>query len=142
MSLKKYRGCTYLTPAEKGHRLRLLDKCVQENEVDVAFIPYLHALNDFPFICTTQCCTGHPDRDNTAHIDFRSALSFEDTFRATQSIVNNDEYRASLEIMGQELTMPRYCLWIGNGNKWTEAMDELIENFAAINARIPGGLTL
>lgn len=134
MSLSEFYGQFYLTPEEKAQRLGVL---VNRDDVDEAFLPYLDRLNSFPFICTTQCCTGHPKRSNpshrnTAHIDFRTSLPFESVFWATLPIIDHDEYKASLNIYGQEMAMPRYCLWINNQSRWQEVINVLIQKFEEV----------
>ena len=79
--LTKVRG-NCLTYREKVIRSVLLEREIEEGEIDKSCIPYLNRINKIKFIMTTQCCCGHgekPSKGRRAHIDFRSALSESDT---------------------------------------------------------------
>jgi hypothetical protein len=136
MSLADYQGNMKLSPGEKMCRMRGLQRSTLEGEIDKEFIPYLEKLNKLPFVCTTQCCTGHePDSENTCHIDFRTSLDFEEVFRVTAPIVDDVELNVHLQVMGQEMMMPRYCFWIYSSKHWKEAVEKLIEALEGV--RVP-----
>lgn len=39
----------------------LYDLSSEECEIDVDIKQYINTINSFPFVCTTQCCQGHPN---------------------------------------------------------------------------------
>ena len=74
--LTRFRG-PQLTHAEKRYRLQELESEIEQGLVDKEMIPYLKKINAYPFIVTTQSCTGHgedPATGRQAHVDFRCAL--------------------------------------------------------------------
>lgn len=74
--LDQFRG-PLLTSEEKKYRLQGLANEIELGEVDEKMIPYLKNINSYPFIVTTQSCTGHGEDRGTgrqAHVDFRCAL--------------------------------------------------------------------
>jgi len=74
--LDQFRG-HLLTNEEKEYRLQGLANEIESGEVDEEMIPYLEKINSYPFIVTTQSCTGHGEDRGTgrqAHVDFRCAL--------------------------------------------------------------------
>lgn len=39
----------------------MADLSSEECEIDVDIQQYINTINSFPFVCTTQCCQGHPN---------------------------------------------------------------------------------
>jgi len=62
------------------------------------------------------------------HVDIRTTISFEDLFQAIAPLMSI--MGASLEIMGWEMNMPRYCFWLPYN--WKTAMDILIDCLANV----------
>jgi len=129
--LSSFKG-NQLSIEEKWYRLTRLQSFIKIGEdylPDKEFIPYLEKLNSFWFIMTTQCCSGHydnPKRNCRAHIDFRSALSIEDTInKIIRPFDNLQNPPVSIGITAEGNRL-RFILWIKN-EKWEEQIKQLIE---------------
>lgn len=49
----------YLTSELKNSYINDINS--SDVEIDTDIIDYINIINKFPFICTTQCCQGHPN---------------------------------------------------------------------------------
>ena len=109
-----------------------------DNQPDKEFIPYLERLNCFWFIMTTQCCSGHsgvPNRKAFPLIDFRSALSMEDTIDKIIRPFEDLQYPPWMSIQlhteGERL---RFVLWLDK-DKWKDQIEQLIEICEKVEGR-------
>ena len=123
-SLKEFEGNQCLTEEEKEYRLRQLEKELAEGSIDEEMWPYLSRLNAIDGVVTTQCCCGHNKKDLKPHIDIRISFGFIDLFDRVRRMLDMGE--VSLQIMGAEMNMPRYCFWLSH-DSWQETMEELCE---------------
>ena len=119
-----------LTREEKELRLNLLQKEIDEGEVDEEIIPYLKKINSYPFIVTTQSCCGHnedPIRGRRAHIDFRTSLSPEVVINCLLKPMDKKySPHIGFQLLGLECDRLRYCMWLDNQN-WREQLNYFIE---------------
>ena len=80
--MKNFKG-NLLTQEEKADWLKQLYEFETKPDpdrpwrthIDKEFMPYLERINAVPFVCTTQCCTGHEKQD--AFFRFRCSKSPE-----------------------------------------------------------------
>jgi len=135
--LDQFKG-NILTKEEKEYRMSRLIKTVQDDNFDMAIdlelVPYLRRINSFPFIMTTQSCTGHNgDNGRKAHFDFRSMLSEKDTIDLLLRPVSEFE-GVSIELM-LEADKCRYCLWLDN-NKWKKQIKFFVSLLETISKEL------
>jgi len=113
MGLDRFHGRFYLQKDEALYRERQLSRSLQEEAIDEEMVPYLASLNALPHVMTVQCCTGHgPEDERKPHIDIRTSLSFKELFKAVVPLMDRDDWVVSLQVMGWEMGMPRYCFWL------------------------------
>lgn len=53
-----------LTPEEKLYELFIIERLLESEEIDEDIIPFMKKINSFPFIVTTQSCSGHNNKKN------------------------------------------------------------------------------
>jgi len=131
LDLEKFKG-NILSWEEKIIRLVGLQSLIKKNweyNPDKEMIPYLERLNAIWFIATTQCCSGHFDnpkrRSGGAHIDFRSALSVEDTInKVIRPWENLQDPPSSVQITAENVRL-RYILWLDK--RWKNQLEQLIK---------------
>jgi len=138
MSLDSFIG-NLLTQEEKEYRLReLYDLNIKEfKDLDMEFLPYLERINAFPFICTTQCCTGHhrPD-DDGAHFDFRCSTPLEWVIDNLLKPLVKKFSGDHISLYGLHCDRLRYCVWIRPkeyGYGWWEPVEYFIKLLEAGN---------
>jgi hypothetical protein len=123
---------------EKVYRMNRLN--LNEDQIDKGFMPYLEKINEYDFIMTTQCCTGHgKDDDRKPHFDFRSGLSENKTINYIIRPLQ-EKFYVDVNLM-TELDMLRYVIWMED-DEWEDVMKffiELLENYK-INHINNGGL--
>lgn len=120
MSLNQFKGNFFLTEQEKEYRLKKLEQELIEGGIDNKMIPFLEKINKVPWIVTTQCCTGHSNKDLTPHIDFRTSNSFKFIWDMLYPYLS--QYDFDLQVTGTDLNMPRYCIWMTHKN-WEDFMN-------------------
>lgn len=113
-----------MTSEEKSYRLNQMEKEIEDNNIDIEFIPYLNAINKYDFIMTTQCCTGHEGFDNLrAHVDFRSSLPTDFVIDRLLRLME-DKYNISISLMTESKRL-RYVMWLDNNN-WRNEINYFI----------------
>lgn len=121
--LSKFKG-NRLTDEEKKFRVSELTRSIETGLIDEEFIPFLHQINALPFFVTTQCCTGHGEEGNTAHVDFRCSLPVEDVI---DLILRPLESSLGLGVtLMLEEQRCRYVLWLDNAS-WEGQIKEVIK---------------
>jgi len=135
---ERFKG-NILTEEERKLRLLFLDEEIKENRVDKDMIPFLKRINRFPFIVTTQSCSGHgedPSKGRHAHIDFRSALSEKDTINKILRPMSERFVDISISLM-LEVNKLRYVIWLNNF-KWKEQLEYFISILEQVERELNG----
>jgi hypothetical protein len=115
-NLDDFQG-NILTEEERQYRLIKLTEAISQGEIDDEFITYIQLINNYSFIVTTQCCTGHGDSIG-AHFDFRSKLPEAEVINRLLRPMHDKFYEISFTLM-LEGGRCRYCVWLNN-EKWQE----------------------
>lgn len=134
MNLECISKGNVLSEEERQYRLKMFNRFKNEGLIDKEFIPYLNIINSFPFICTTQCCTGHYENEKKgrkAHIDFRCKLTPN---KVVDCIIRpvQENYPTVYFTLMTENNRLRYVLWLDNDN-WKEEIEYLIKLLNQIN---------
>lgn len=131
--LSLFKG-NLLGPEEREYRLRTMPR----DDCDPEFLPYLDRINAFPFLITTQHCSGHGEKglgSRRAHLDFRSMLPERMTINLLLRPME-DKYPHDISIqLFTECARLRYCLWLDN-----ERWEEQILYFISLLYQIPVGI--
>lgn len=106
--MEEFRGRTWLQGDEKSYRMSKLAEALVDREVDPEMVEVLERFNAVGWLCTTQCCCGHGEKQ--PHVDLRVGLSFEELWRRTCAWI--EERDATLMVCGSEMGMPRFCFWL------------------------------
>jgi len=120
-----------LTERERKYRLYRLEQETKPDSpepIDAEILPYLKRINRFPFLVTTQSCCGHGEDPRTgrkAHIDFRSALSVENTINKIIRPFSDKWINSEVSLMTESERL-RYVLWLDN-KEWEKQLDSFIE---------------
>ena len=116
-----------LTPEEKEERLDDYHHELAEGRIDEELIPYLDRLNEFPFVMTTQSCSGHGEdlaEGRRGGFSFRTSLSPEDVI---EHLLLPMERR--FEFVQFQLAMEggrcRYIIWFTD-NVWEDKFKHFI----------------
>lgn len=131
-AIDKFTG-NVLSAEEKAYRMERLERTIADDdfdiEIDRRLLPYLRAINEFPFIMTTQSCWGHyGDDGRKAHVDFRSALSEKDTINLLLRPLTDRFYNVTVHLY-MEASKLRYCLWLESEN-WRAPLDYFLQLLA------------
>ena len=119
-TLEDFRGNVLLTDEEKEYRLRKLDATKLDGEIDEEMISFIDFINNLKSFVTTQCCWGHGEEDDRLpHIDIRTKFAFEVFYPEVYPWM--DTYGVTLQIMGDEMGIPRYCFWLQQEN-WRDIL--------------------
>ena len=125
VDLSHFEGNIHLTPEEKRFRIDEYQKLLDVGEIDEEMIQYLNELNNIENVCTTQSCCGHGEDDSRIpHVDIRIGYKFDSFFMAISELLREEDVK--LQIMGEEMNMPRFCFWF-NSKSWKSAVESLIK---------------
>ncbi len=124
--LSQFTG-TVLTPEEKEWRVHGYEHELEDGRIDEELIPYIERINEFPFIVTTQSCSGHgedPAADKQAHIDFRSSLTPKTVVE--ELLIPMDKEFGTLGFnLALEADRCRYIIWFID-NVWEDKLKYFI----------------
>ncbi len=141
--LDQFRG-PLLTIEEKKYRLQTLENEIELGEVDEEMIPYLKKINSYPFIVTTQSCSGHGEDRGTgrqAHVDFRCALPIHMVM--DDLLMPMDEQFSPhifFTLMGLWCDRLRYVMDFDNDD-WTDQISYFIELLETVSEYWDTGAT-
>lgn len=105
----------YLTQNYKKNLIKEID--LPDVSIDVEIKEYVDEINTFSFICTTQCCQGHPDNGYLSVMVTETYSNHLENIVIPTLIQYCTDIFKKFEKIQQETVNVRYIFWFDEKNR-------------------------